>query len=48
MHQIAQISVKTSELEDSYTIIFGLALWPEEPYEIDFYEKSLDFTKRVR
>ena len=40
--------MKTFELEDQYAIIFSLALWPEEPYEIDFYEKSLDFTKRVR
>ena len=29
-------------------MIFVLALWPEEQYEIDFYEKSSAFTKRVR
>ena len=32
--------MKTFELEDQYAIIFILALWPEEPNEIDFYEKS--------
>ena len=33
---------KTSKLEDQYTNIFNLALWPEEPPEI---RKMLDFRK---
>ena len=40
MHQNRQKSVKTSELEDRYAVIFSLALWPEEPQEIDFFKKS--------
>ena len=40
MHQNGQKSVKTSELEDRYAVIFSLALWPEEPREIDFFKKS--------
>ena len=40
MHQNCQKSVKTSELEDRYAVIFSLALWPEEPREIDFFKKS--------
>ena len=41
MHQNRQKSVKTSELEDQYAIIFSLAPWSEEPREIDFFKKSL-------
>ena len=40
MHQNRQKSVKTFELEDKYAVILGLALWPEEPREIDFFKKS--------
>ena len=40
MHQDCQTSVKTSELEDQYAVILGLAVWPEEPREIDFLKKS--------
>ena len=40
--------MKAFELEDQYAIIFGLALWPQEPHEIDFYQQSLVFIKRVR
>ena len=40
MHQNRQKSVKTSELEDQYAIIFSLAPWSEEPREIDFFKKS--------
>ena len=40
MHQNRQKSVKTSELEDQYAIIFSLALWPEEPPEIHFFKKT--------
>ena len=40
MHQNHQKSVKTSELEDQYAVIFSLALWSEEPREIDFFKKS--------
>ena len=40
IHQNGQKSVKTSELEDLYAVIFRLALWPEEPREIDFFKKS--------
>ena len=40
MHQNGQISVKTSKLEDQYAIIFGLALWPQEPREIHFFKKT--------
>ena len=37
MYQNGQNLVKTSELEDQYAIIFGLALWPQEPHEIIFF-----------
>ena len=40
MYQNCQTSVKTSELEDQYAVIFGLALWPEEPHEIHFFKKT--------
>ena len=40
MHQNCQKSVKTSELEDRYAVMFSLALWPEEPREIDSFKKS--------
>ena len=40
MYQNSQKTVKTSELEDRYAVIFSLALWPEEPREIDFFKKS--------
>ena len=40
MYQNRQKTVKTSELEDRYAVIFSLALWPEEPREIDFFKKS--------
>ena len=40
MHQNRQISVKASELEDQYAIIFSLALWPQEPHEIHFFKKT--------
>ena len=40
MHQNGQKSVKTSELEDQYAIIFSLSLWPEEPHEIHFFKKT--------
>ena len=46
MHQNCQKSVKTSELEDRYAVIFSLALWPEEPREIDFFKKSW-FSKKM-
>ena len=39
--------MKTFELEDQYAIILGLALWPQEPHEIDFFKKSV-FAKSVR
>ena len=44
MHQKGQKSVKTSELEDQYAVIFSLAVWPEEPQEIDF-SKRVGFHK---
>ena len=47
MHQNRQKSVKTSELEDQYAIIFSLARWAEEPHEIHFFKK-LVFAKSVR
>ena len=40
VHQNPQKSVKTSDLEDRYAVIFSLALWPEELREIDFFKKS--------
>ena len=40
--------MKTSELEAQYAIIFGLALWAEEPPEVHFCQKELLFTKSVR
>ena len=40
MHQNGQISMKTFGLEDQYAIIFGLALWAEEPPEIIFFKKT--------
>ena len=39
-NQYRQKSVKTSELENQCAVILGLAVWPEEPREIDFFEKS--------
>ena len=47
-----QIMINLWKLEDQYTIIFLLALWPEEPWEIHFFEKSfehvgLDFRKMI-
>ena len=47
MHQNCQTSVKTSELEDRYAVIFSLALWPEEPREINFFSKRVGFQKNV-
>ena len=40
MHEIRQKTVKAFELEDQYAVISGLALWPEEPREINFFQKS--------
>ena len=40
MHQNCKKTVQTFELEDQYAVIFSLALWPEEPREIDFFKKS--------
>ena len=37
-----QIMINLWKLEDQYTIIFLLALFPEEPREIHFFEKSLE------
>ena len=48
MHQNRQQSVKTSELEDQDAIIFSLALWAEEPPEVDFFSKKLVFAKSGR
>ena len=48
MHQNRQTSIKTSELEDRYAVIFSLALWPEEPREIDFFKKSWFSKKKCR
>ena len=47
MHQNRQKTVKTSELEDQYAIIFNLSFWAEEPREIDFFQKEFVFTKTV-
>ena len=38
--------MKTSELEAQYAIIFGLALWAEEPPEVDVFKKSW-FSQKV-
>ena len=35
------------KLEDQYRIIFHLAVWPEEPREIHFFEKSLEHVGRI-
>ena len=40
MYKNRKKSVKTSELEDQYAIIFGLSLWPQEPHEIHFFKKT--------
>ena len=40
--------MKTPELEDQYAIIFGLALWPQEPQEMHSFEKEFVFTKSGR
>ena len=32
--------MNTFELEDQYAIIFSLALWAEEPPEVDFFKKT--------
>ena len=47
MHQNRQKTVKTSELEDQYAIIFSLAPWSEEPREIDF-SRRVGFHKNSR
>ena len=47
MHRNRQKSVKTSELEDQYAVIFSLAVWPEEPHEVHFFQKELVSTKLV-
>ena len=47
MHQNCQNPVKTSKLEDQYAIIFGLALWPQEPCEVHFF-KRVGFHKNSR
>ena len=41
MHQNRQKTVKTSELEDQYAVIFSLSLWSEEPREIGFFKKNV-------
>ena len=40
-------SIKTSELEDQYAVMFSLAPWPEEPYEVHSFQKEFVFTKVV-
>ena len=40
MYQNGQKTVETFELEDQYAVIWGLAVWPEGPREIDFFKKS--------
>ena len=40
MHQNRQKTIQTPELEDQDAVILGLAVWPEEPREIDFSKKS--------
>ena len=40
MRQNCQNPLKTFELEDQYAIIFGLALWAEEAYEVNFFKKT--------
>ena len=39
--------MKTSKLEDRYTKLLVLALWPEEPYEVHFFEKKMLVQKMV-
>ena len=46
MHQNCQKPTKPSELEDQYVIIFGLALWPEEPHEVHFFKNMCFLQKR--
>ena len=40
MYQNRQKTVQTPELEDQDAVILVLAVWPEEPREIDFFKKS--------
>ena len=45
-----QLVMKISNVENQYEIIFHRSVWPEEPREIQFFEKSfehvdLDFRK---
>ena len=40
MYQNAQTAMKTSYLEDQCAIIFGLALWPQEPHEVILFKNS--------
>ena len=40
--QNCEISLKTFELEDQYAIILGLALWRQEPQEIDFQPEFIE------
>ena len=46
MNQKGKHTVKTSKLEDQYAIIFGLALWPQEPCEVHFFKNSW-FSQKV-
>ena len=46
IHKNRQISMKTSELEDQYAIVFSLALWPQEPHEIHVFKKNC-FSQKV-
>ena len=40
MYQNRQQTVQTLELEDQDAMIFGLALWPEEPHEVHFFKRA--------
>ena len=44
MHQNRQISVKTSELEDQYAIIFHIGDWRERGFWGRLFRKGLEFT----
>ena len=48
MYKTCEQSMKTSELEDQYVIIFALALWPQEPCDVNVLQKEFDFTRSAR
>ena len=43
----ALFKVKVQQLEDPFTSLLPFGVWPEEPYEIDFFDKKR-LSKNIR